>query len=106
MTFATDRKSATCDALPVWNLDDLYPGIDSPELRTDIDVAADRAARFRERHAGQVSSLDGAALAEAISEYEGIEEILGACCPMPTSSMPPRSTMPKSVVFIRRSRNG
>lgn len=77
MTFATDRKSATCDALPVWNLDDLYPGIDSPELRTDIDVAADRAARFRERHAGQVSSLDGAALAEAISEYEGIEEILG-----------------------------
>lgn len=62
--------------LPVWDLTDLYPGPDSPELKAalaDVQTAAhDFAARLR----GRVASLDGAAFGAAIAEYEAICEVL------------------------------
>lgn len=63
--------------LPAWNLDDLYPGVESQALRDDIENAVKRAETFRKSYADRVPSLDGAALARAIGEYEAVEEILG-----------------------------
>ncbi|MEQ8603775.1 MAG: M3 family oligoendopeptidase [Marivibrio sp.] len=73
------RETAFVDenGLPIWNLDDLYPGVDSRQLSADFESAEDEAARFAEAHAGKVADLDGDALAGAIAEYERIEEILG-----------------------------
>src|ERR1700726_237524 len=63
--------------LPIWDLADLYPGPDSPELAADLDRADQLAQDFAAAHAGQLGTLSGSALAVCIAGYEGIEEILG-----------------------------
>ena len=39
-------KSPKLGALPEWNLDDLYPGRDSPELKWDLENAETRCGAF------------------------------------------------------------
>ncbi|GAB4394722.1 MAG: M3 family oligoendopeptidase [Kiloniellaceae bacterium] len=63
--------------LPAWNLADLYPDLESPALKEDLEESARRAGAFREGHAGKLAGLDGAALGAAIAEYEAIQETLG-----------------------------
>ncbi|MEX1107936.1 MAG: M3 family oligoendopeptidase [Dongiaceae bacterium] len=65
------------DALPVWDLKDLYPGMESPELRQDLERAQKEAAVFRGRYEGKLAALDGDALAAAVSQYEQMQERLG-----------------------------
>jgi oligoendopeptidase F len=63
--------------LPNWDLTDLYPAPDSPELLADLDAAAKAAKAFFARFAGTLETLQGPALAAGIAEYERIDEILG-----------------------------
>ena len=63
--------------LPEWDLADLYPGRDSPELRRDLEALATDAQAFRERCEGKLAALSGAELGEAVSEYERMQEIAG-----------------------------
>ena len=63
--------------LPVWDLRDLYPATDSPELAADLDRADQLARDFAAAHAGKLATHSGAELAAAIGQYEAIEEILG-----------------------------
>jgi len=63
--------------LPEWDLGDLYPSLDAPELTADLDRAAAEAKALRERCHGRVAALDGAALAAAIRDYETLQETLG-----------------------------
>lgn len=63
--------------LPVWDLTDLYPGNDSPELSADLDRAAKDAEAFAKRYKGKLAGLSGAALGAAIAEYEAVDEIMG-----------------------------
>jgi oligoendopeptidase F len=63
--------------LPTWNLADLYPAPDSPELGADLDRAEQQAKAFAAAHAGRLATLSGAALATAIADFERIEEVLG-----------------------------
>ncbi len=63
-------------ALPVWDLSDLFPGQDSPELKKAFDDATANAKRFAETYKGRLDQLTGDGLAEAISEYEALDEIL------------------------------
>jgi len=65
------------DALPAWDLSDLYPGMHSPELERDFVAADDAARAFSARYAGTLSSLSGAELAAALEEFQRIEEIQG-----------------------------
>ncbi len=69
--------SPAASDLPSWDLSDLYPGPESPELAHDLDEAEAAAKAFAARHAGKLAALDGAALAAAIAEYERIDVILG-----------------------------
>ncbi len=64
----------TASALPAWDLSDLYPAPDSPEVEADFKRAEQLAVAFEARYAGK---LPGDDLAAAIAEYERIEEILG-----------------------------
>ncbi len=64
-------------ALPEWDLDDLYPGRDAPELEADLKAAAGAADVLAKAYEGKLAGLDGAALATAIAEYERIQETLG-----------------------------
>ncbi len=68
---------AQAEALPSWDLSDLYPGLRSAEVEADFAEAARAARAFHERHAGRLAAIDGAGLAEALGEYQRIEEIQG-----------------------------
>ena len=62
------------DSLPVWKLDDLYRSRDDPALGADLDRVAAEAERFAERRAGRIAGLSGNRLADAIEDYERIDE--------------------------------
>jgi len=67
----------TNDTLPEWDLSDLYPGIDSPELERDFAEADRAAVAFKARFEGHLADLPGAEMADALLDYQRIEEILG-----------------------------
>jgi len=74
--------AADLGALPEWDLGDLYSGIDAPDFRADLARAETVCRGFSERFAGRLADLatgpDASAhLAEAVRDYEGIEDLLG-----------------------------
>ncbi len=70
----TDEKLGT---LPAWDLSDLYPGTDSEELTRDLDRCEAAAKDFNAKFEGKLSTLDGAAVADAIDTYQALQETLG-----------------------------
>ena len=74
---AKDANTSATATLPEWNLADLYPGPDSPELKADIDRLAADSNTFRETWQGRLSEIDGAAFGQAICEFEALTEITG-----------------------------
>ena len=63
--------------LPRWDLRDLYPAPDSPELKEDIQRAEQQARQIRADYQGRMADLKGETLADAIARYEAVDEILG-----------------------------
>src|SRR5438552_11662016 len=63
--------------LPEWDLSDLYPGRDSPELARDLVDLAAQASAFRARYEGRLAALTGAELAAAVAQYEKQQEVAG-----------------------------
>ncbi len=63
--------------LPVWDLSHLYPGADSPALKSDLAKMQDDAKGFETRYAGKLAGLSGKDFGVAIGHYETIQEILG-----------------------------
>ena len=68
-------------ALPEWNLADLYPSMDGPELRADLERAAADALAFEKRWKGNLAAeaarLGAGGLGAAMREYEALEELMG-----------------------------
>jgi len=66
-------------ALPEWNLDDLYPGMASEAFKRDFVRAETDARQLKEACQGKLVALaaDGAKLAEAISTYEALSDLMG-----------------------------
>ena len=63
--------------LPEWDLTDLYPSTDSPELKADLERMEAACRDFAATYEGRLATLDGDGLAGAIAEYEGFENVLG-----------------------------
>jgi oligoendopeptidase F len=78
---ATARKETEeYGDLPEWNLTDLYPSMEAPELKRDLEKAAKDARAFEEKYKGILDGLarsGGDKLAEAIRDYERLDELLG-----------------------------
>ncbi len=72
----TAKDGAGAD-LPVWDLSDLYQGMDDPLIERDLAAANDGSDGLIADGQGKLASLDGAALAAFIRKYEKIEELLG-----------------------------
>src|SRR5689334_17544723 len=75
-------SSPKLGALPEWNLNDLYSGIDSPELKRDLEQADTECIAFEEAFKGKLSAMAagegaGRSLAEVVKRYEAIEDKLG-----------------------------
>ena len=64
--------------LPEWNLADLYPALDSPELKGDLARAAAECRAFEATYKGKLAELAGSGgLAEAVKRYEALDDLLG-----------------------------
>src|SRR5450631_44806 len=80
-------KSATKSApklgqLPVWDLKDLYPGLDSPEVQRDLARADSECLSFEQAFKGRLEAMAagpgaGQALAEAVRRYDALDDLLG-----------------------------
>ncbi len=75
------RKSAF-GALPEWNLNDLYSGLDDPAIKRDLDRADAESVAFENAFKGKLDELSrspepGSALAEAVRSYEAIDDLMG-----------------------------
>jgi oligoendopeptidase F len=64
--------------LPTWNLADLYPANDSPQLKTDLKAAQDEAKAFEAEYKGKLEALAKAGkLVEAVRRYEALSDLTG-----------------------------
>jgi oligoendopeptidase F len=71
--------TAALGTLPEWNLADLYPALDSLEVKRDLERAERECAAFAESYRGKLAELakTGVALSEAIKRYESLDDLLG-----------------------------
>ena len=60
-----------------WDLADLLAGADDDPIGTLPDGAIERAGAFAERYRGALETIDGAGLAEAMSELAAIYDLVG-----------------------------
>jgi len=63
--------------LPEWDLSDLYPATDSPELTRDMAWLETECADFAATYEGKLAALDAAGLLAAVQRYEEIDVIAG-----------------------------
>jgi len=75
-------QKGSLGALPEWDLSDLYTGIDSPEITSDLARSDALCLAFEERYKGHLAVLagrtdGGKALAEAVKEFEAIDDLIG-----------------------------
>ncbi len=74
--------AADLGALPEWNLADLYPAIDSPDIRRDLDRGESECIAFEKDYKGKLADFakersGWPALAEAVRRYEAVQDLLG-----------------------------
>ncbi len=70
-------KTAKLKNLPVWDLTDFYPNINSAEVKTDLKKAESDSKSFSKKYKNKISKLNGDDFAKAIIQYEKISEIMG-----------------------------
>jgi oligoendopeptidase F len=74
-------KAPKLGALPEWDLDDLYPGLDSPELKWDLENAETRCLAFEADFKGKLAAMAAGrgpeTLAAAVKRYEALDDTLG-----------------------------
>jgi len=76
---AAARAAVDLGDMPEWDLTDLFPGPDSPELAAAIDRAEKDAKTFEANYKGNLlkKGNDGAFLAAAVLDYEAASDLLG-----------------------------
>ncbi len=79
---ASATKSEPLGPLPEWNLNDLYPGIDAPEVAADLAKGDAECIAFEETYKGKLAEIAAASdagekLAIAVKRFEAIEDLLG-----------------------------
>lgn len=63
--------------LPDWDLTDLYPSPDAPELKADLTALEAKAASFAADYEGKLADLTAPQMLEAVQRYEEIDIIAG-----------------------------
>ena len=74
---AKDNGAAALGDLPVWDLTDLYPAPDAPELAADLNRLRADAAGFAGDYQGRLADLNPAEMLECIRRYEAIGATAG-----------------------------
>src|ERR1700704_7107920 len=79
---AANKASKSLGGLPEWNLADLYPSMDAPEIKRDLDRGETECIEFEKAYKGRLANIAaspdaGRTLGEAVRRYEAIEDVLG-----------------------------
>lgn len=79
---STSASANALGALPEWNLADLYPALDAPEIKRDLVRVEEDSAVFEQDYKGKLAEMAsgadaGAALAKAVQRYEALDELMG-----------------------------
>ncbi len=76
MSDSAQSAQSELGSLPTWDLSDLYPEIDGPALKADLNELTEVSEAFRVRYEGKLAGLDGEALGAAVEAYEDMRERL------------------------------
>jgi len=63
--------------LPEWDLSDLYPSVDAPELKRDMEFLTKECAAFASDYEGKLANLDAKAMLDCVLRYEKIDMVAG-----------------------------
>ncbi|MCA0043041.1 M3 family oligoendopeptidase [Celeribacter litoreus] len=63
--------------LPDWDLTDLYPSTDAPEVKRDLDWLEDACRSFAADYEGKLADLDGEGMYQCILRDERISQVAG-----------------------------
>ncbi len=79
---SASRTAASKSKLPEWNLADLYPAIDAPEVKRDLERLDEECVAFETAYKGKLAdevSSDGGGewLAAVVKRYEAIDDLMG-----------------------------
>ncbi len=75
--FDTRQGSDALGNLPEWDLRDLYPAPDAPELARDMDWLEAECAAFAADYEGRLGDLDAAGFLDCVQRYEKIDTVAG-----------------------------
>ena len=64
------------EIIPKWNLEDLYTGMQAPEILNDLKEAEASAKAFSSRYKGKLEVIDNIGFGQSIQEYESLNEVL------------------------------
>jgi oligoendopeptidase F len=79
---ASQKPGEALGALPEWNLADLYPSLDAPQVAADLERAEAECVAFEETYKGKLAEIAaapdaGERMHAAVARFEAIEELLG-----------------------------
>ncbi len=74
---AAGRGDNALGDLPEWDLSDLYPAPDAPQLAADMEWLEAACRDFARQYEGRLASLDAAGMLECIHAHEAIENRAG-----------------------------
>nr|WP_075215206.1 M3 family oligoendopeptidase [Mongoliimonas terrestris] len=79
---SAETAHETLGPLPEWDLTALYPSMDAPGLKADLERARTETDAFAKSHKGTLKDVasgpdGGAPLAAMVRAYEGLSELLG-----------------------------
>ena len=70
-------SGGVASSLPDWDLSDLYAGVTDPRIESDLLAVQTASDQFASRYQGALVGLSGVQLAQAIADYEALQEIPG-----------------------------
>ena len=88
----------------VWNLDDLYPGIDDPGLAADLRGWEEEAEHIRLEFAGRLAELNAAALLGLITRMERLEAGMGRISTFASLNFATRTKDAAAGAFMQKAR--
>ncbi|MEP7031511.1 MAG: oligoendopeptidase F, partial [Pseudolabrys sp.] len=78
---AVTKPGTKLGNLPGWDLNDLYPGLESPALKRDLEIIATQSAAFEADYKGKLAALaavpSAPGLLAAVKRYEALSDVLG-----------------------------
>src|SRR3954463_12687801 len=81
-TPAASAGTKALGSLPEWDLTDLYPAIEAPEIKRDLVQVEEDSAAFERDYKGKLAEMAGGReagpdLAKAVRRYEALDELMG-----------------------------